>query len=111
MPTTYQLTLTKTLWQDVYRARVDDNQGHYVGTLRITLFVPLPPEVKPADAPDVPPLLEVFVENATIDDTADLVPFEETLSRQLLERFAAAGFTAAQCIFAYPSPAALWKQN
>lgn len=110
MPNKYNCVLTKTLWQNVYRARVDDRQGNYVATVRVTLFIPLPPEARPADAPDAPPLLEAFVENAVITDAANLVPFEEALSRELLARFAAAGFAATKCCFAYPSPASLWEQ-
>lgn len=108
MTNIYKITLAKTLWQDVYRARVDDIHGGYVATLRITLLVPLPESDKPADAPDVPPLLEVFVENAAIT-AAQLVNFEEQVAKLLLDRFAAAGFAATQCLFAYPSPATLWE--
>ena len=55
-----KLKMMATLWDNTYRVAIDDGQGKYIGTARVVLNVPLPPEMLPENAPQVEPQLLVF---------------------------------------------------
>ena len=40
-----KLKMMATLWDNTYRVAIDDGQGKYIGTARVVVNVPLPPEM------------------------------------------------------------------
>ena len=58
-----KLKMMATLWDNTYRVAIDDGQGKYIGTVRVVVNVPLPPEALPENAPQVEPQLLVLVED------------------------------------------------
>ena len=42
-----KLKMMATLWDNTYRVAIDDGQGKYIGTARVVVNVPLPPEALP----------------------------------------------------------------
>ena len=48
-----KLKMMATLWDNTYRVAIDDRQGKYIGTARVVVNVPLPPEALPENAPQV----------------------------------------------------------
>ena len=81
-----KLKMMATLWDNTYRVAIDDGQGKYIGTARVVVNVPLPPEMLPENAPQVEPQLLVLVED--FDFGADkIINFETTLSDLLRENF------------------------
>ena len=48
-----KLKMMATLWDNTYRVAIDDGQGKYIGTARVVVNVPLPPEALPENAPQV----------------------------------------------------------
>lgn len=95
-----QVKLMKTLWENTYRAMVQDIEGTYVATVRLVVTVPLSPELRPADAPDVEPQLFVLVEDGAMQ-SADIIDFETTMAAILEEKF---HYQIPRCFFFYPSP-------
>ena len=81
-----KLKMMATLWDNTYRVAIDDGQGKYIGTVRVVVNVPLPPEALPENAPQVEPQLLVLVED--FDFGADkIINFEATLADLLREKF------------------------
>ena len=106
----FSLTLSKTLYQHIYRCAVSSD-GAVKGFLRVIPGLPLERSQIPPDAPDAPPFLLIIVDDADITDD-NFLYFEENVSMLLLERFAAEGFRPQYCQFYYPSPAfALNEKN
>uniref|UniRef100_UPI00359F32DE bifunctional adenosylcobinamide kinase/adenosylcobinamide-phosphate guanylyltransferase n=1 Tax=Veillonella sp. TaxID=1926307 RepID=UPI00359F32DE len=58
-----KLKMMATLWDNTYRVAIDDGQGKYIGTARVVVNVPLPPEALPENAPQVEAQLLVLVED------------------------------------------------
>ena len=80
-----KLKMMATLWDNTYRVAIDDGQGKYIGTVRVVVNVPLPPEALPENAPQVEPQLLVLVED--FDFGADkIINFEATLADLLREK-------------------------
>ena len=72
-----KLKMMATLWDNTYRVAIDDGQGKYIGTARVVVNVPLPPEALPENAPQVEAQLLVLVED--FDFGADkIINFETT---------------------------------
>ena len=95
-----KLKMMATLWDNTYRVAIDDGQGKYIGTTRVVVNVPLPPELLPENAPQVEPQLLVLVED--FDFGADkIINFETTLSDLLREKFR---YKIPHIFFYYPSP-------
>ena len=75
-----KLKMMATLWDNTYRVAIDDGQGKYIGTARVVVNVPLPPEAFGADK---------------------IINFETTLSDLLREKFR---YEIPHIFFYYPSP-------
>lgn len=100
----YTVDLMRTLWQHTYRATVFNAADEYAATIRLILGIPLPAEEVPENAPRVDAHLTVLVEDAAIAP-ADIIEFEEQITRILMEKSASPDFQPTHCIFFYPSPA------
>ena len=95
-----KLKMMATLWDNTYRVAIDDGQGKNIGTARVVVNVPPPPEALPENAPQVEPQLLVLVED--FDFGADkIINFETTLSDLLREKFR---YEIPHIFFYYPSP-------
>ena len=102
-----KLKMMATLWDNTYRVAIDDGQGKYIGTARVVVNVPLPPEMLPENAPQVEPQLLVLVEDFGF--RADkIINFETTLSDLLREKFR---YEIPHIFFYYPSPSRCFKSN
>ena len=76
------------------------DKDKYIGTARVVVNVPLPPEALPENAPQVEAQLLVLVED--FDFGADkIINFETTLSDLLREKFR---YEIPHIFFYYPSP-------
>ena len=95
-----KVKMMATLWDNTYRVAIDDGQGKYIGTARVVVNVPLPPEALPENAPQVEAQLLVLVED--FDFGADkIINFETTLANLLREKFR---YEIHHIFFYYPSP-------
>ena len=102
-----KLKMMATLWDNTYRVAIDDGQGKYIGTVRVVVNVPLPPEALPENAPQVEPQLLVLVED--FDFGADkIINFETTLADLLREKFR---YEISHIFFYYPSPQDVLNQT
>ena len=102
-----KLKMMATLWDNTYRVAIDDGQGKYIGTVRVVVNVPLPPEALPENAPQVEPQLLVLVED--FDFGADkIIYFEATLADLLREKFR---YEIPHILFYYPSPQDVLNQT
>ena len=102
-----KLKMMATLWDNTYRVAIDDGQGKYIGTVRVVVNVPLPPEALPENAPQVEPQLLVLVED--FDLGADkIINFEATLADLLREKFR---YEIPYIFFYYPSPQDVLNQT
>lgn len=95
--------LSRTLWYNTYRAKVENTAGEYIASIRIIPTVPLDREEVPEDAPEAIPLLVVMVDDGVVT-TDDLVSFEAKLAPLLLEKFKRDDFKPEFCQYFYPSP-------
>ena len=82
----YTLKLSRTLYNDTFRAQLLDENQQVIGHLRIVPGVPLDRSLVPEDAPSVPAYLLVIVDDADINKD-NLIDFEERASYALLKRF------------------------
>ena len=63
----YTLKLSRTLYNDTFRAQLLDENQQVIGHLRIVPGVPLDRSLVPEDAPSVPAYLLVIVDDADIN--------------------------------------------
>lgn len=105
----YQLKLVRTLYDNVYRCRLTDEDQNPVGFLRVIPSIPTDRSQLPEDAPVVPAFLYVIVEDADINKD-NLIDFEERTSYALLKRFSTEVVAFEHCEFYYPSPAFVFEQ-
>ena len=121
----YTLKLSRTLYNDTFRAQLLDENQQVIGHLRIVPGVPLDrlPQLHslkilfccpfhglfPGDAPSVPAYLLVIVDDADINKD-NLIYFEERASYALLKRFSTEAISFQHCQFYYPSPAFIFEQ-
>lgn len=82
----YTLKLSRTLYNDTFRAQLLDENQQVIGHLRIVPGVPLDRSLVPEDAPSVPAYLLVIVDDADINKD-NLIDFEERASYALLKTF------------------------
>lgn len=99
-----EIKLARTLYQNVYTARLYEEGQNEKGRLRIFPVLPLDRKLIPADAPSKPAYLLVLVEDAAVDKD-NLLDFEEQVSLLLLKRFSTPQMNFSFCQFFYPSPA------
>ncbi len=102
----YQLQIARTLWHNTYRGKITNENGEYIATIRVILGIPLDRSEVPENAPEVPPYLNVQVEDAILS-VEDLIPFEAALSEILLGQLQNEYFVPEYCHFFYPSPSEL----
>ena len=102
-----KLKMMATLWDNTYRVAIDDGQGKYIGTVRVVVNVPLPPEALPENAPQVEPQLFVLVEDFDFD-AAKIINFEATLADLLREK---CRYEIPHIFFYYPSPQDVLNQT
>ena len=105
----YTLKLSRTLYNDTFRAQLLDENQQVIGHLRIVPGVPLDRSLVPEDAPSVPAYLLVIVDDADINKD-NLIDFEERASYALLKRFSTEAISFQHCQFYYPSPAFIFEQ-
>ena len=105
----YTLNLSRTLYNDTFRAQLLDENQQVIGHLRIVPGVPLDRSLVPEDAPSVPAYLLVIVDDADINKD-NLIDFEERASYALLKRFSTEAISFQHCQFYYPSPAFIFEQ-
>jgi len=100
----YKLRLARTLYNNFYRARLQEVNGEDAGQLLIIPGLPLDRSQLPESAPVADPYLLIIVEDANIDKN-NVVDFEEGVSRAVLSRFTTETTSFNHCEFYYPSPA------
>lgn len=105
----YSLRLVRTLYENVYRARLYNELKQPIGDLEIIPCIPLDRSQVPEDAPEVSAYLLVIVRDADINKN-NLLEFEERTSYTLLKRFSTEVVTFQHCRFYYPSPAFIFEQ-
>lgn len=105
----YSLRLARTLFNDVYRAMLYNENQQPVANLRIVPSIPLDRSQVPEDAPMVQAFLLVIVDDADINKD-NLIDFEERASFALLKRFSTEVVNFQHCEFYYPSPAFIFEQ-
>ena len=105
----YTLKLSRTLYNDTFRAQLLDENQQVIGHLRIVPGVPLDRSLVPEDAPGVPAYLLVIVDDADINKD-NLIDFEERASYALLKRFSTEAISFQHCQSYYPSPAFIFEQ-
>ena len=88
----YKLRLARTLYNNFYRARLQDSNGEDAGQLLIVPGLPLDRSQLPENAPA----------NINKDNVVD---FEEGVSRAVLAKFTTETTAFNHCEFYYPSPA------
>ena len=96
----YTLKLSRTLYNDTFRAQLLDENQQVIGHLRIVPGVPLDRSLVPEDAPSVPAYLLVIVDDADINKD-NLIDFEERASYALLKRFSTEAISFQHCQFYY----------
>ena len=106
----YLLRVGRTLYDNLYSARVFDAQNNPKGMLRVVPMFPLGRDVVPADAPEAQPFLLVIVDDADINKD-NLIDFEERVSSAVLSKFATDSAPFMRCQFYYPSPAFIFTQE
>lgn len=99
----FQLKLTRTLYNNLYRAMLLDENQQVKGRISIIPNLATAREYLPADAPQVHSILLVIVEDADINKD-NLLDFEERATYALLKRFSTEQVYFQQCQFLYPSP-------
>ena len=104
------VAVAKTLYHNLYRCRLEREDGTVAGVIKVMPGLPLSAEDMPDGAPQVPPFLLVIVEDADINETT-LIDFEEAASAALLKRFAAENMVPHHCQFFYPSPAFVFEER
>lgn len=105
----YTLRLARTLYNEVYRAMLYNENQQPIAKLRIVPNIPLDRSQVPEDAPVVPAFLLVIVDDADINKD-NLIDFEERASYTLLKRFSTEVISFQHCQFYYPSPAFIFEQ-
>lgn len=105
----FKLQLSRTLYDNVFRVRLMDEYNETKGFLRVIPSIPTDRSFVPEDAPVVPAILVVIVEDADINKD-NLIDFEERASYALLKRFATEEIAFEHCEFYYPSPAFVFDQ-
>ncbi len=105
----YSLKLARTLFDNVYRAQLLDNNDQCIGHLRIVPTVPIDRSELPEDAPQVNGFIFVIVDDADINKD-NLIDFEERTSFAILKRFSTEHIAFEHCEFYYPSPAFIFEQ-
>ncbi len=105
----YTMRLARTLYNDVYRAMLFNENQQPVAHLRIVPAIPLDRSQVPEDAPTVAAFLLVIVDDADINKD-NLIDFEERASYALLKRFSTETVSFQYCQFYYPSPAFIFEQ-
>ncbi len=106
----YTMRLARTLYNDVYRAMLFNENQQPVAHLRIVPNIPLDRSQVPEDAPEVQAFLLVIVDDADINKD-NLIDFEERASYALLKRFSTEVINFQFCQFYYPSPAFIFDQE
>lgn len=104
------VAVAKTLYHNLYRCRLEKEDGTVAGIIKVMPGLPLPADEMPEGAPQVPPYLLVIVEDADINE-ASLIEFEEQTSFALLKRFATDNMVPHHCQFFYPSPAFVFEEK
>lgn len=104
------IKVSRTLYFNTYSCLVLNEQNETIAHLKVLPQFPLAKDEIPADAPEVPPFLVVFVEDADIDQN-NLIDFEENVSVALLNRFATENSAPFNCQFFYPSPAFFFNND
>lgn len=100
--TPLRVRLARTLYNNFYRARIQDSEGEDVGMLLIVPGCPLDRSELPENAPKAEPYLIVIVEEAEInEDTVN--DFEACISRKILEKFTINTTPFSHCEFYYTS--------
>ncbi len=105
----YELKVAKTLYENIYAARVLNDNKDVIGKLRIVPCLPVDRSLVPADAPEANPFLVVIVDDADINKD-NLIDFEERVSYAILKRFSTETVAFQHCQFYYPSPAFIFEQ-
>ena len=100
--TTLRVRLARTLFNNFYRARIQDNQGEDVGMLLIVPALPLDRSVLPENAPNAEPYLLVIVEKGDFNKDT-VIEFEECISRIILDKFTTETMPFSYCEFYYMS--------
>lgn len=95
-----ELKMMATLWENTYRAIVNDEKGQYLATVRVVVNVPIERELLPDNAPEVDPQLFILVEDATIE-SKDIIDFETLMSAKLMDKF---NYEIQHLFYFYPSP-------
>lgn len=106
----YNLRLARTLYNNFYRARLQDENNQDAGQLLIVPGLPLDRSQLPENAPEAKPYLLVIVEDADINKDT-VVAFEEGVSRAVLGKFTTETVSFDHCEFYYPSPAFYFAQE
>ena len=106
----YKLRLARTLYNNFYRARLQDTNGEDAGQLLIVPGLPLDRSQLPENAPVADPYLLVIVEDANINKD-NVIDFEEGVSRAVLGKFTTETTAFNHCEFYYPSPAFYFAQD
>ncbi len=106
----YKLRLARTLYNNFYRARLQDANGEDAGQLLIVPGLPLDRSQLPENAPVADPYLLVIVEDANINKD-NVVDSEEGVSRAVLGKFTTETTAFNHCEFYYPSPAFYFAQD
>lgn len=101
--TPFSAKLARTLWHNAYRAQITDSLGEYVATLRLLPQIPLDREVVPENAPEVKLYLIILVEDAPMLSEDNLVEFENSASKLVMEELAKLEMFADSCQFVYPN--------
>ena len=104
------VAVAKTLYHNLYRCRLEREDGTIAGIIQVMPGLPLPPEEMPENAPKVPPFLLVIVEDADITEKT-LIDFEDQASAALLKRFATENVLPHHCQFFYTSPAFVFEEK
>lgn len=99
----YNLRLQRTLFDNFFRAILQDENKRVIGNLTVIPNIPLNRSMVPEDAPQVPAVLLVIVDDADINKD-NLIDFEERASYAILKRFSTEEIAFQQCFFYYPSP-------
>lgn len=106
----YSLKVSRTLFNNFYRARLFDSMNRLIGRMTIIPGIPLDRDQVPPDAPKVNGYLLVIVEDADINKD-NLIDFEERASLAILKRFSTETIAFEHCEFYYPSPAFVLNQK
>ncbi|MCQ2363609.1 MAG: hypothetical protein MJ041_04695 [Acidaminococcaceae bacterium] len=110
MNSSYTVKLARTLYDNVYRCRLLNENEQPIGDLQIVPVLTTPRSQLPEDAPEAQPYLLVIVRDADINKD-NLIDFEERTSLALLKRFATEEVSFQYCEFYYPSPAFIFEQQ